>query len=156
MVRPLGCPSGWASLFGHDKIFLLPAQSLFNKQNTHTHTRQRAHYTIMWCVWGQMIVLGMVQWPTLNSHWAATATVAEMTPRHHYQTKQLALRTGTVFLSLFLLFLFRFSPFFLLLLFLFYFWLTRKMKMFNGKNKILTFLSQANVIQFVLLVRKLK
>lgn len=106
-----------------------------------------------------MIVLGMVQWPTLNSHWAATATVtatvAEMTPRHHYQTKQLALRTGTVFLSLFLSFLFRFSPFFWLL-FLFYFWLTRKMKMFNGKNKILTFLSQANVIQFVLLVRKLK
>lgn len=77
----------------------------------------------MWCVWGQMIVLGMVQWPTLNSHWAATATatatVVEMTPRHHYQTKQLALRTGTVFLSLFLPFLFRFSPFFAFIFVLF-------------------------------------
>lgn len=70
-----------------------------------------------------MIVLGMVQWPTLNSHWAATATVtatvAEMTPRHHYQTKKIALRTGTVFLSLFLSFLFRFSPFFAFIFVLF-------------------------------------
>lgn len=36
----------------------------------------------MWCVWGQMIVLGMVQWPTLNSHWAATAT-ATVAERPH-------------------------------------------------------------------------
>jgi len=68
-----------------------------------------------------------------------------MAPWHHYQTKQLALRTGMVFPSS------SSSLFFFLAG-----WLARKMKMFNGKNKILTFLSLANVIQFVLLVRKLK
>lgn len=105
--------------------------NLFLINKIHTRTHDTREHTIMWCVWGQMIVLGMVQWPTLNSHWAATATVAGMTPRHHYQTKQLALRTGTVSLSLFFSFLFRFSPFF----FAFIFSSQEKWKCLTGKIK---------------------
>lgn len=128
-----------------------PNLFLINKIHTRTHDRE---HTIMWSVWGQMIVLGMVQWPTLNSHWPSNSNSGRDDPTASLSDKTTCIANWNNFsLSFSLVFI---SLFAFLLLFLFYFWLARKMKMFNGKNKILTFLSQANVIQFVLLVRKLK
>lgn len=134
------------------KSFCVVLANLFliNKIYTHAHTHT---HSIMRCALGANDCVG--HGPVANTQ-QPLGSPAEMTPRHHYQTKQLALRTGTVFLPLSPSLPLVFISFSLLFLFYFFFWLARKMKMFNGKNKILTFLSQANVIQFVLLVRKLK
>lgn len=145
------------SLFGHDKIFLLLAQSLFNKQNTHTHTRHEREHTIMWCVWGANDCVG--HGPVANTQQPlgsnSNSNSGRNDPTASLSDKTTCIANWNSFsLSFSLVFISLFAFFWLL--FLFYFWLTRKMKMFNGKNKILTFLSQANVIQFVLLVRKLK
>lgn len=142
--------------FGHDKIFLCCAgQSLFNKQNIHTRSHTHTHTLYNAVCLGANDCVG--HGPVANTQqplggrrprWPHGIIIRQN--NLHCELEQFFSPSLSLFSSRFY---FVFSFIFVLF---FFFLLARKMKMFNGKNKILTFLSQANVIQFVLLVRKLK